>query len=146
MTRCLVPIVLVVLSGLCGCKSQSDPEARTILADNAPPATNRVLGLPEGWELAPAAKYTASQTPGEVIIKASGQHPSSNYEAKLFMSPLRIWPPQYLLARHKTGDMGAQVITPFETTASFKSTDKVESVRVTDGAGAHDVPVDQARD
>src|SRR4051794_1846850 len=113
MGRCLLPIVIVVLSGMHGCNAQRDPEAAVIMADNPAPATNPSMGVPEGWELAPRATYTASQTPGEVIIKAIGEHPSSNYEARLFQSPLRIWPPQYLLGRHKTGGMGAQVITPF---------------------------------
>jgi len=146
VNQCLLPIVLVALCVLYGCNAHTDPEAAPMLADNAPPATGRAMGLPEGWELAPVAKYSASQTPGEVIIKAIGEHPSSNYEAKLFQSPLRIWPPQYLLGRHKTGDMGAQVITPFEAMASFKATEKVKQIRITDGGGAHDVTVDQARD
>jgi len=106
----------------------------------------RILELEPGWELVPKAEYTASQTPGEVIIKARGEHPATNYEAKLVQSMLRIWPPQYLLARHKTGDMGGAAMTPFEVTASFKATDFVPQVRVTDAAGAHDIKVDQARD
>jgi hypothetical protein len=108
----------------------------------------RVLGLPEGWELMPAkvAELSASQTPGEVIIRASGELPASNYEAKLFPSPLRIWPPQYLLARHKTGDVGAAVMKPFEISATFATRELVKQVVVSDAGGARTVPVDQARD
>jgi hypothetical protein len=92
------------------------------------------------------ATYSASQTPGDVIVRANGEFPASNYEAKLFTSPLRIWPPQYLLARRKTGDIGAAVITPFEAVESFKAKDVVRTIKVTDAGGGHEVPVDQARD
>ena len=111
---------------------------------NKPVHPPRVAGLEPGWELAPQGQYTATQSKGEVTIKAQGEHPSSNYEARLVQSMLRIWPPQYMLARHKTGDMGAMVITPFTVTTSFKSNDPVEQVRVTDAAGQHDVKVEQA--
>jgi hypothetical protein len=120
-------------------------QADTSTKSDAVPA--RVVGLEEGWELAPGgAVFTASQTPGDVIIKANGEHPSSNYEARLVQSPLRIWPPQYMLARKKTGDMGAMVMTPFEVTASFKADDPIREVVVTDAEGRHEVTVDQARD
>ena len=116
-------------------------------ADEPPPAPpKRILGLDEGWELAPKATYTASQTPSEVVIKATGEHPAAGYETKLVMSPLRIWPPQWMLAVKKPDGPAAQVITPFEVTASFKAGEPVRAVRVTDAAGRQDVPVDQARD
>jgi hypothetical protein len=110
----------------------------------APP--RRILGLEEGWELAPAATYTASQTPSEVIIKATGEHPTAGYETRLVMSPLRIYPPQWMLAQKKPTGAAAQVVTPFEVTASFKAREPVEAVHVSDATGKHVVPVDQARD
>jgi hypothetical protein len=110
---------------------------------NKPVHPPRVAGLEPGWELAPRAEYTATQSKGEVTIKATGQHPSSNYAVKLVPSMLRIWPPQYMLARHKTSDMGAQVLTPFSVMTSFKSDDPVTQVRVSAGAGEHDVKVQQ---
>ena len=96
--------------------------------------------------IVPKAEYTASQTPGEVIITARGSHPTGGYQTKLVQSPLRIWPPQYLLAMKKPDGPATQAITPFEVTASFKATDPIKVVVVTDGAGKHDVKVDQARD
>jgi len=145
---------VALLCGAVGCCQHNSKEtpkteepmkqAETSQSDAAPV---RVAGLEEGWELAPGgAVFTASQTPGEVIIKANGEHPSSNYDAKLVQSMLRIWPPQYMLARKKTGDIGAMVMTPFEVTASFQADDPIPQVVVTDAAGRHEVKVDQARD
>lgn len=111
-----------------------------------PPVVKHVAGLDPGWELAPRASYTASQTPGEVIIKAIGQCPTAGYEVKLVESMLRIWPPQYMLAHKKPDGIVAQVLTPFEVTASFKATDPIGAVIVTDADGRNEVKVDQARD
>jgi hypothetical protein len=104
----------------------------------------RVLGLEPGWELVPGgAKYTAVQKGGEVTITARGESPKAGYEVKLVPSPLRIWPPQYLLAHKKPEGVAAQVITPFEVLASFKADQAVKSVKVTDGAGGHHVEVER---
>jgi hypothetical protein len=120
----------------------------TASASTTAPATGpaQVFGLGPGWELAPSAQYTASQTPGEVIIKASGSNPTAGYEMKLVQSPLRIWPPQWMLAQKKPSGIVAQVIRPFEVSASFKSTDPVKTIVIGDASGRHEVNVDQARD
>jgi hypothetical protein len=153
--RCYAGTVLaVVLVALAGCRASKDespapeaPEASVSKPVSDQPETlPRVLGLEEGWELAPKATYTASQTPSEVIIKAAGEHPTAGYETKLVMSPLRIYPPQWMLAMKKPDGPAAQVVTPFEVTASFKANEPVKAVHVSDGAGKHEVPVDQARD
>ena len=107
---------------------------------------SRILGVEAGWELVPKASYTASQTPGEVIIVARGVHPTGGYQTKLVQSPLRIWPPQYLLVMKKPDGPATQALTKFDVNASFKATDVIKAVVVTDGAGKHEVPVDQARD
>jgi hypothetical protein len=121
-----------------GSRAATQPQDRL-----APP--RRILGLEEGWELAPTATYTASQTPTEVIIKATGEHSTAGYQTKLVMSPLRIYPPQWMLAQKKPAGAVAQVITEFEVTASFKASEPIKAVHVTDAAGKHVVPVDQAR-
>ena len=146
--RATTVVVLGLILSAGGCATDNDAPAGPAPAAADEPAKERVLGLPAGWGLAPtgAAQLSASQTPGEVIVRATGEFPSSNYEAKLFPSPLRIWPPQYMLARRKTGDIGAQVITPFDVTATFKAKDPVREVVVSDAGGARKVAVDQARD
>ena len=145
---------LLLLSGLAlivGCASKSERPAKAdVSAGRAGggQVQERVLGLPEGWEMMPAGvtRFSANQTPTDVTLRASGDLPAANYEAKLFTSPLRIWPPQYLLARRKTGEVGAQVITPFDVSESFKAKQPVRFVVVSDEGGAHRVPVDPPRE
>ena len=100
----------------------------------------------KGWELVPTATLTASQTPGEVIVKANGEAPTAGYQVKLVQDPKEIFPPQFSLQWKKPDGPAAQVVTPFEVTATFKAGDVVKTVTVTDGRGAHAVKVDQARD
>jgi hypothetical protein len=59
---------------------------------------------------------------------------------------VRIYPPQFILGQHRTGEVAAQVVTPVEATTSFRTKDPVHAVTVTDAAGRHEVPVVQARD
>ena len=107
--------------------------------------TKQVLGLPAGWEIAPRADYTARQAAGQVTITANGENPTGGYEVKLVESPLRIWPPQWILAHKKPDGPVTQAITPFETSASFKSDRKVATVVVNDASGRRMVNVAQAQ-
>jgi hypothetical protein len=112
---------------------------------DAAATTRQVLGLPAGWEIAPRADYTARQAAGQVTVTARGENPTGGYEVKLFESPLRIWPPQWILARKKPDGPATQAITSFETSASFKSDRKVASVVVNDASGRRMVNVAQAQ-
>src|SRR4051812_10224545 len=114
------------------------------IAKDAP--ASRPLGVPDGWELVKKAEYTASQTPGDVTVVARGEHPTGGYETKLVESPLKIWPPQYLLVCKKPDGPATQVISAFEVKARFKTKELVKKVVVSDAAGKHEVKVDQARD
>jgi hypothetical protein len=109
------------------------------------PGTQPVLGLPAGWEVAPRADYTARQAAGQVTITAKGENPTGGYEVKLVQSPLRIWPPQWILAHRKPAGPVTQAITPFETSASFKSDKKVATVVVNDASGRRIANVAQAQ-
>jgi hypothetical protein len=51
-----------------------------------------------------------------------------------------------MLARNPPEGIVAQVITPFEVTASFNATERVKAVVVSDASGKHEVTVNQARD
>ena len=105
----------------------------------------KVRGLKAGWELAPRASYSASQSVGAVTLRAQGENPLTNFETKLFQSPRRIFPPQYLLAHRRTGEAGGGAMTPFDVTATFPASDVVAAVIVRDASGDARVPVDQAR-
>ena len=107
--------------------------------------TKPVLGLPAGWEIAPRADYTARQAAGQVTVTAKGQNPTGGYQVKLFESPLRIWPPQWILAHKKPDGPATQAITPFETSATFKSDRPVATVVVNDASGRRTVSVAQAQ-
>ena len=107
------------------------------------PTTRGVFGLPPGWELAPSATYSARQRGGEVTIKATGQHNTGGFQTRLVQSPLRIWPPQWMMAQEPPDGIVTQAITPYEATASFKSTDPIAAIHVSDAAGRHEVKVEQ---
>jgi len=142
------PIVSVVVLGMSvGCACCNNAKSNPPKSEGQSKASPRVLGLDEGWELGPGGtKYSASQTPGEVILKATGQHFTGGYETKLVMSPLRIYPPQWMLAVKKPTGLVSQGLTPFEVTASFKANEPVKTLHVSDAAGKHEVAVEQARD
>jgi hypothetical protein len=125
--------------------AKADTGAKATSPAPAAPTTQRVLGLPAGWEIAPRANYTARQAAGQVTVTAKGQNPTGGYEVKLVQSPLRIWPPQWILAHKKPDGMATQAITPFETSASFKSDRKVATVVVNDAEGRRLVNVAQAQ-
>jgi hypothetical protein len=158
-SRSAITCVVLIAAAAAGCGSSattssahSHPDPATQPAsvvtrgDDDEPATRSVLGLPAGWVLASKATYAASQTPGEVIIRATGENPTGGYEVKLYQSPLRIWPPQYMLAHKKPDGIVTQAFTPFEVTASFKAGEPIKQVVVSDASGKHTVTVDQARD
>jgi len=143
-------VALALLAALLvGCQSLEEQMTK----DDATPAGSktgtsstqpgRVMGLEPGWELAPSAKYAATQSNEEVTIRATGEHPSAGYETKLVQSPLRIWPPQWMLGIKKPDGPAATVMTPFEATASFKAKEPVQTVSVRDGEGLHKVSVTQ---
>jgi hypothetical protein len=140
-----VVVTFVLAGGVgCACCKRSDAP-RPAQANTDAEKPRRILGLDEGWELAPGGStYSASQTRGEVTIKAIGAHPTGGYETKLVMSPLRIYPPQWMLAVKKPSGPVTQVITPFEVAASFEAAEPIQSVHVSDAAGKHLVAVDQA--
>jgi hypothetical protein len=140
MAAKLAAILMIVL--VVGCSESKSPMERPL----EPMAADPNAMTDNGWELAPQASYAASQTPGEVIIRASGENPTAGFETKLVQSPARIWPPQFRLMRKRPDGMVAQVVTAFETSTSFKASEVLREVSVFDARGANRVPVDQARD
>src|SRR5687768_17300136 len=110
MTRSLSYPVLIISLLAAGWTAGND-------APPALPRAQKVLGVPDGWELVKKAEYTASQAPADVTIVARGEHTTGGFETKLVQSPLRIWPPQYLLVCKKPDGPATQVISPFEVKA-----------------------------
>ena len=149
------PLALAILATIVTSTGCGKPAASTEDSSGAPavkaasttptaPATPRaVFGMPPGWELVPSATYTARQSAGTVTIKATGQHNTGGYQTKLVESPLRIYPPQWMLAQKAPDGPATQAITPFEASASFKADEPIKSIRVSDAAGQHDVNVER---
>ena len=146
MRSARLTVLLIALAMAAGCSNCIDTtKIEPVSPATTNPTSRPILGLPPGWELVPRAAYTARQSAGTVTITAKGQHNTGGYETKLFQSPLRIYPPQWMLA-HKPpppDSMVTQAITPFEVTGSFKADAPIASVRVSDAAGQHEVKVEQ---
>jgi hypothetical protein len=167
MTRrvAAVAVVVVLLSGCAGSgdraaeepsrsgagasdtgagETRSAGRAATTSATTRPTDVAAAPGAPAGWEVVPTGTYAAKQARGEVVITATGENPTAGFETKLMQSMLRIWPPQYVLVRRKAaGAQVAQVVTPFEVSASFRAAEPVNTVVVRDGMGRHEVKVEQ---
>lgn len=147
----VVPVAVVTLAFVStACEQQAKPSAANARPaamkpeDSGVPEPSRIPGLDPGWVLVNQAEYTASQAPNEeVTIRAAGTHPSAGYETKFVVSPLRIYPPQWLLAMKRPEGPQAQVLTPFDVTVSFKANNQISSLRITDAMGPHDVHVEQ---
>jgi hypothetical protein len=151
----MLAAILVILSAALFCcqaeppadaaaekSSPSTRPASTTSATTMPASQPTASGLPSGWELAPQGTYTARQGRDDVTIVARGENPTAGYQVQLVQRPVKGYPPQYMLARKKPDGIVAQVIKPFEVTASFKATSAVKKVVVTDGAGEHEINVD----
>ena len=106
--------------------------------------TNIAEQGPGGSELG-RASYLAEQVPDAVIIFATGWHPTAGYVDFFEQSPLRIYPPQFIL-RTIPPAMAPQVLTPFAIWVMFGASEPVETVTVHDADGPHEIRVEQSPD
>ena len=102
-------------------------------------------GKPENVSLC-LASYNAEQVPGVVLIHAHGFHPTSGYHVFFELSPLDIFPPQFLLWHIKPSGPVLDVITPFSVSTSFLASEPIKTVVVYDADGKHTVKVEQVPD
>lgn len=96
--------------------------------------------------LATADSITATQTPGLVTIRATGNKPTPGHDVRFQDTPIAVFPPQYRLILKEPSQPSADVLTPFCAEISFPAEANIRSVTVFDAAGQHEVPVEQARD
>lgn len=99
---------------------------------------------PGGSELG-RASYRAEQVPDAVIIFAMGWHPTAGYVDFFEQSPIRIFPPQFILRTIPPG-MAPQVLTPFAIWVMFGASEPIDTVTVHDADGAHEIKVEQVPD
>ena len=78
-----------------------------------------------------------------VTIVAYGHHDTGGYKVELKHKPNDIFTSQYALIHVKPSEPVAQVITPFTASVSFQSKDLLETVKVQDRDGEHEVIVKQ---
>lgn len=93
-----------------------------------------------------AASYRAQQVPGEVLIFADGIHATSGYEVFFELSPIDIFPPEFILWHVMPAGVVLEVLTPFTVYTRFKTTGKIERVAIHDANGRHEVEVEQVPD
>ena len=85
--------------------------------------------------------YTATQAHGRVVLRASGEAGSPGWTIRFEQEPQRIWPPQFRLVCERPKGMQPQVMTPFRVERSFKANNRVDTLRVRDARGTHEVRV-----
>jgi len=88
--------------------------------------------------------YQAVQKADEVIVRAEGETPSAGYQVSLERSMLDVYPPEFVLYWTPPGGFAADVLTPFQVTASFSAEEPVRHLTVRDADGAHEVAVRSA--
>lgn len=94
------------------------------------------------------AQYNAIQAGGEVVLFATGVHPTAGYQVSFRKLAITVFPPEFRLEHVAPSGPTAQVITPFSESTRFPATEPVERVVVHDAKGRHEVPVaaDEGRD
>jgi hypothetical protein len=86
------------------------------------------------------ASYSAKQIKNRVVIRGTGELPAG-YEAVFVQSPLRVYPPQYLLMRHRLNGNYPSVPQKFSVCVMFRADGPVDRVIVNDADGRHEIDV-----
>ena len=92
-------------------------------------------------ELCKEAQYTAVQKGKIVTITAKGEHNTGGYREAFEKAAITIFPPEFSFYHWRPTGIVSQMITKFTSTTSFPSNKKVDSVKVTDGNGPHQIQV-----
>jgi hypothetical protein len=64
----------------------------------------------------------------------------------MHMSPLRVWPPEFLLEARRVREVCPEVVTPYDVTQAFELGSVPSTVVVHDAAGSHEVQVEVTPD
>lgn len=93
-------------------------------------------------ELADRDTIRILQCDGNILICATGDLPSPGFEVKIEQSPLRIFPPQYLVIRCRLPGVFPQVVTPYQICRSFPLAEAVNEITVHHAGGNDRVTVE----
>jgi hypothetical protein len=92
--------------------------------------------------------YFAEQphAPGDVLVHAVGMTPTPYYKVWLEQGPEDVFPPTHYLYWLPPGGIQPQVLIPFYAFANFWAEDPIDTVRVRDADGWHQVEVERVPD
>jgi len=91
-------------------------------------------------------QYRAQQQGSTVVVFAEGETPTPNTKAWLQFGPERIFPPIIELWFQPPSGVQIQLMTPFSVHTSFVSERPLETVKVRDAKGTHEVAVEKVAD
>jgi hypothetical protein len=103
-------------------------------------------------EAAPKAELSAFYVPGSpsveprLYVRARGTLSDPCWTVAIHQSPLRIWPPQFLIEACHSGDVCPEVLTPYDVTRAFDVGEKPPTIVIHDATGPHEVNVDVVPD
>jgi hypothetical protein len=111
-----------------------------LLGDEDPFPLRLKSGAIVGKWTAGRGEYHAFQVGPIVELVASGKTSDFNTRVKLVQTPLRIFPPQYILL-FLVPEITLPTEMPFTVPASFLSEEPIKTIVVWDADGKHQVPV-----
>ena len=92
-------------------------------------------------ELAEVEHAAAMWIDGQVRIQVSGEVPESCWVVEIEQSPLDVWPPHFLVNRHRTSPICAQVMTPYVVANCFVTGQRPEQITLVHKGGQMEVEV-----
>ena len=94
-------------------------------------------------ELARRTSIRAVRLGEHILIAARGETPTPGYQVDIEQSPLRIFPPRFLLVWSQKPGIWPDVVTPYLVYEVFRFPQEVAEVTVQHADGQDDVPIEQ---
>lgn len=102
--------------------------------------------MDESCHLATPERVTAFWVPGELWIRARGTFPESCWQATIHKTQMQVWPPEFTVEECRTSHVCSEVLTPYESLASFPMSTPPETIQVHTSADPRSVKVDVVPD
>lgn len=83
---------------------------------------------------------------GDLYIVATGTTSTPCWDVEVDLSPIDIWPPQYVIIACPTSPVCPQLVSPYSAIGRFPVTTRPETIKVQDAEGVQDVPVEVVPD
>ena len=134
-------ISALVLPSTMAAPNPPNPPATAPATQSSQRPATRPVPIPRRGAL--PLSYTATQKQDTVTVTVRGQNPTAGYENVLVPSKTTAGPPEFVLVQKRPTGIVAQMISPFQVRASFKSEAPVKVIIVRDATGRRQVPVEQ---